>query len=143
MNASVVDASVAAKWVLPSAQEMLVSEAVHLLDSNVRGETELVVPDLFWAECCNILWKAVRNDRCSRAMAVSGLATLKAYNLITVTSASLLEHAFATAAAFNCSVYDSLYVALAVEFGIQLVTADEKLVNALTGHFPVKWLGAL
>jgi predicted nucleic acid-binding protein len=143
VNASVVDASVAAKWVLPSAQEKLVSEAVHLLDLNARGETELVVPDLFWAESGNILWKAVRNGRCSRAVAVNGLATLKAHNLITVASAGLLEQAFMIAVAFNCSVYDSLYLALAVEFGVQLVTADEKLVNAVTGHFPVKWLGAL
>jgi len=41
------------------------------------------------------------------------------------------------------SVYDSIYVVLAVEAEAQLVTADEKLANALAGHFPVKWLGAI
>jgi predicted nucleic acid-binding protein len=137
-----VDASVAAKWVLPSGEEELVSEAVHLLELKTLGKIELLVPDLFWPECGNILWKAVRSGRCSRADADTGLATLKAYNLITVATAGMIEQAFTTAMAFNCSVYDSLYVALAVEFGTQLVTADEKLVRALSGHLPVTWLGA-
>ena len=34
-------------------------------------------------------------------------------------------------------------VALAVESRAQLITADEKLANALAAHLPVKWLGAL
>jgi predicted nucleic acid-binding protein len=41
------------------------------------------------------------------------------------------------------SVYDSLYVVLAVEAAAQLVTADEKLANALAAHLPVTWLGAI
>jgi predicted nucleic acid-binding protein len=143
VTACVVDASVAAKWVLPSAGEELVSEAVHLLDLNALGQTVLLVPDLFWAECGNVLWRAVRTGRCSKAVSESGLATLKAHNLITIATATLVEKAFTIATTFHCSVYDSLYVALAVEFGLQLVTADQKLSNALAGRFPVKWLGAI
>ena len=143
MKAWVVDASVAAKWVLPPAGEMLVPKAVQLLDLSAHGQTELMVPDLFWAECGNVLWKAVRTGRCSKASAENGLAVLRAHNLITVATATLIEQAFSIAVAFQCSVYDSLYVALAVEFGLHLVTADEKLSNALAGRFPVKWLGAI
>jgi predicted nucleic acid-binding protein len=40
-------------------------------------------------------------------------------------------------------VYDSIYVALAVEMDGHLVTTDEKLVNALSGRLPVIWLGAI
>ena len=143
MKACVVDASVAVKWVLPSAHESLVPEAVKLLDRNTLGKTEFLVPDLFWAECGNVLWKAVRSGRCSHSVAVGGLATLKAQSLITIASASLVESAFTTAVAFNCSVHDSLYVALAVELGVQLVTADQKFFNTVSGHLPVKWLGAI
>jgi len=143
VNPCVVDAGVAVKWVLPVENERLVPEAVRLLDSHTIGKTELVVPDLFWTECGNVLWKAVRSERCSKLTAESGLATLKAYNLITVASAGLIERAFEIASSFDSTVCDSLYVALAVEYGIQLVTADQKLVNALAERFPVKWLGAL
>ncbi len=34
------------------------------------------------------------------------------------------------------SVYDALYVALAVDEGCQLVTADRRLYNALAPHLP-------
>jgi predicted nucleic acid-binding protein len=138
----VVDASVAVKWILPVENEALVLEAVRLLDLHTLGKTELIIPDLFWVECGNVLWKAVLRGRCSKLVAESGLATLKAYNLITIATVGLIERAFAIATAFNRSVYDSLYVALAVEQGLELITADEKLVNALAPRFPVKWLGA-
>lgn len=42
---------------------------------------------------------------------------------------------------YGRSVYESIYLALALETGGKLVTADEKLVNA--AGLPVIWLGAL
>jgi len=143
VNPCVADASVAVKWVLPTEDEKLVAEAVHLLDLHTLGKTEIFVPDLFWTECGNVLWKAVRTRRCSKPDAEKGLATLKAYNFITIASVALIEQAFAIAFAFDHSVYDSLYVASAVEYGVELITADQKLFNSLAGHFPIKWLGAL
>jgi predicted nucleic acid-binding protein len=55
----------------------------------------------------------------------------------------LLEEAFSIALTFDRTVYDSLYVALAVRLKADLVTADERLANALAAHLPVKWLGAM
>ena len=34
------------------------------------------------------------------------------------------------------------YVALAITSGRPLLTADEKLANALAAHFPIRWLGS-
>jgi predicted nucleic acid-binding protein len=59
-----------------------------------------------------------------------------------VPSLTLIEKAFEIATACGRTVYDSLYVALAVHSKAPLVTADEKLANALAARFPVKWLGA-
>lgn len=139
----VIDASVAAKWFLPPRDEQLVPEALSLLQGYRNATLQFVVPDVFWAEFGNVLCKAVRRGRCSRRLAEAGIAELAAQSLVTVSSGGLLDEAFNIANDFNRSFYDSLYVALAVAARIQLLTADEKLVNALAGRFPVKWLGAL
>jgi predicted nucleic acid-binding protein len=138
----VVDASVAAKWLLPAKGETLAEEAVRLLRRYSKGEIRLVVPDLFWAELGNLLWKAVRQGRCAKVTAAVGLASLRQRKLPTVSSLTLLDLAFVIATTFDRTVYDSLYVALAVHSKTQLITADERLANALAAHLPVKWLGA-
>ena len=143
MSLFVIDASVAAKWVLPDRSEALLDEAEQLLARYARGHARLVVPDLFWAEFGNILWKAVRRGRCTQKAAATGLATMRKRGLPTIPSDTLVEAAFAIAAAFDRTVYDSLYIALAIDCQGQLVTADEKLANAVAAHFPVKWLGSL
>ena len=61
----------------------------------------------------------------------------------TTSSRDLLEETFSIAATFDRTVYDSLYVALAVRLKADMVTADERLANALAAHLPVKWLGAV
>ena len=143
MSLLVVDASVAAKWFLPSAGETLTDEALGLLRRYAKGEVRFVVPDLFWAEFANILWKAVRQGRVTRATAELAIGAMKGRNLPTVPSLELLEEAFIIATTFRCPVYDGLYVALAVRLRAQLVTADERLAHALAAHLPVKRLGSV
>ena len=137
----VLDASVAAKWFLPATTETLADEALLLLQRYVKGEIRFVVPDLFWAETANILWKAVRQGRSTKSSAQSALTSLAQRKLSTVSSLDLLPQAFAIATIFDRSVYDSLYVALAIESNANFVTADERLANALAPQCPVKWLG--
>ena len=139
----VIDASVAAKWCLPAVQETLVAEANELLRRQTDGTVRFVVPDLFWAEMGNILWKAVRVGRCTRESAESSLSKLKQRNLPTISCEGLVEQSFGIAVTYDRSAYASFYVALTLEIGGQLVTADEKLANALASRLPVKWLGGL
>jgi predicted nucleic acid-binding protein len=139
----VIDASVAAKWVLPAKDETLALEALELLRGYAAGEVRFLVPDLFWAELANIFWKAVRRGRLRAGAAEIALHAMRGRNFPTVSSHTLLVEAFAIATAFDRPVYDALYVALAVTSKSQLVTADEGLANALAAHLPVKWLGAL
>jgi predicted nucleic acid-binding protein len=139
----VLDASVAAKWFLPAEGETLTDEALDLLYRYTTGQIRLIVPDLFWAEFANILWKAVRQGRWTKEAADTAIAAMRDRNLPTVPSLALLEAAFAIANAFQRTVYDSLYVALAVISKAQLLTADERLAHALAATLPVKWLGSL
>lgn len=142
MTFFVLDASVAAKWMLPAQGELLRTEAFRLLDAYGAGEVNLVVPDIFWAECGNIVWKAVWRGRLDQATAQLELRSLMHRNIPTVSSLQVLEEAVTIAYDFGRSVYDCLYVALAAQAKKQLITADERLANALAARFPVKWLGA-
>jgi len=111
---------VAAKWFLAPAGEPLADEALQLLSGFVAGRTRLLVPDLFWPELGNILWKAVRMGRISRHSATEFLA-----------------------ATFDRTVYDCTYVALALASNMPFLTADERLANALAARLPAFWLGVL
>jgi predicted nucleic acid-binding protein len=101
-----------------------------------------MVPDIFWAECGNIVWKAVRQQRLDRASAELAIWSLTRRNIPTNPTVDLLPNAVSIALNFGRSVYDSLYVVLAAKRKAPLITADEGLANALAARFPVKWLGA-
>jgi predicted nucleic acid-binding protein len=139
----VLDASVAAKWFLPPSGETLSREAQDLLREFAGGRLRLLVPDLFWPEFGNVQWKAVRSGRISRRSAEESIEALQGMGITTAASRPLLTDAFAIAATFQRSVYDGVYVACAVASGAPLVTADERMVNALAARLPVRWLGAL
>jgi len=135
----VVDASVAAKWLLAEA---LSPKALGL----VQPEHELVVPELFWAEVGNILWKKARAGELEGAEAVRRLDELGSMGPRTVSNAALVRAALGVALATSRTVYDCLYLALAMHEGCPLVTADERFVNALTGtqySANALWLGAM
>ena len=124
MSAYVVDASVAVKWYVP---EIHADRAATLLGD----DHELHIPDLFLAEFGNILWKKVVRGELTDSEAKSIVQSLWAVPLRRHSSEPLLEAAVETALLTSRTVYDSLYVTLAVSLNCLLVTADEHLWNAL------------
>ncbi len=142
MTSVVVDASVAVKWCLPSGREELVAEAEELLASSRRDEIRFLVPDLFWVELANALWKAVRRGELSADNAASAISFMRDLDIATLASVDLVPQALDLAVTYGRTVYDSLYVALAMQSKTKLITADERLANAMAARFPVKWLGA-
>ena len=143
MTTCVLDASVAAKWFLPSAHETLAQEAFRLLEGYAKGDMRFLVPDLFWPEFGNILWKATRQGRISEKSAEAAISALEQRRIETAPGLPLLRDAYLMASAFGRTVYDCMYVTLAVMSGAPLITADERLANALAARFPVRWLGSL
>jgi predicted nucleic acid-binding protein len=137
----VVDASVAAKWLLPAAGEGLLDQANRLAALHVRRELQLLAPDLIEAELGNVLWKAVRRNRISQAEAGISLRNFAALAIQVVPTSDLLNQALQIAVDCDRSFYASLYIALALSTKTELITADERLVNALGSRFPVRWLG--
>lgn len=126
MTPVVVDASVALKWFVPEA---LAAEASRLLD----GSFELWAPDLLVAECGNTVWKKVARGELAAAEARDVLAALSQVPLNVVPAFEVVQPALEIALALQRTVYDSLYVALAVARDCPLITADDRLVRALAG----------
>ncbi len=143
MTTLVIDASVGAKWFLPPAAEPHAKAATALLKRYAAGELRFVVPDLYWAELGNIFWKAVRLGRWPLTRAEEAIGLARGRPFPTVSTQVLLEDAFRISTSFDRSVYDSIYVALAIASNATLVTADERLANALAAHLPVKWLATM
>jgi predicted nucleic acid-binding protein len=123
----VVDASIVIKW---HVTEVHSEAAMRLLGDS---GPELHVPDLMYPEVGNILWKKTRRGDLTVEQARAIVRLVAAAPLEIYPSAPLFEAAFEIAASTGRTVYDSLYVALAVQLGTRLVTADERLFNALKG----------
>lgn len=142
MKGYVIDASVALKWCFPSG-EPLVQEADALLAAYADGEVQFVVPDLFWPELANALWKSVWRGRTDASSAEIAYAKISDLNMSTISAIDLVPSALEIAIRYGRTVYDCLYIALARQSKMELVTADERLANALASRFPIKWLGTL
>jgi len=105
---------------------------------------QLYVPDLFYIECTNVLWKQLRWAGYPTLQARGDLKNISALALRNVSTAELMVGAFEIAAAHNISAYDACYVALSQQVRAPLITADAKLVRTLAQtHYKVEWLGAL
>jgi predicted nucleic acid-binding protein len=136
MKRVVVDASVAAKWFVP---EIHSAAAERLLDPDII----LYAPDLVTAEFGNIVWKKVRRSEITREEGDEILRAFAAVPLEIRPSSVLLAAAFELACELDRSLYDSLYLALAVAEDCVLVTADAKFLavvaaSALESH--IEWV---
>lgn len=123
----VVDASVAVKWYVPEAG----SEAAAAL---LHQERQLLAPDLIVPELGNTIWNKTRRGELTAAEAASIIGAFTATSLLSIVpSTPLLAGAVEIAMRFDRSVYDAVYLALAVVEEIPFLTADERLVRSLTG----------
>jgi predicted nucleic acid-binding protein len=120
----VVDASVAVKWFLP---EVHADAAQRLLD----GGFVLIVPDLLFPEVANVLWKRVGRGEITEEQAAAVLQALGTLPLQVSASWPRVLLALEITCRTQRTVYDSLYLALAVHESCPMVTADRKLYEAI------------
>lgn len=136
----VLDASVAAKWFTrhhePDRDKAIALRALH-----ESGRCQLVVPDFALLEIAN----AVRfSQRAEEADATEALGLLEKLRLsIERVDWDVLRKSSAIAWAYQISLYDAAYVALAERLGFPLLTADEAMIRKLKGHSIVLRLGSI
>jgi predicted nucleic acid-binding protein len=126
MSLYVVDSSVVIKWFVP---EVLTPEANQLRGSGVP----LHAPGFLNIEVAAIAWKKLRRGAMTRREADFVLSELPLLTITRYPTTPLVGPAFDIADRTNRTVYDCLYLALAVQLGGVMVTGDDKLANALTG----------
>jgi predicted nucleic acid-binding protein len=118
----VVDACVAAKWYLPEEHR---AEALLLLK---RG---LYVPTLIDVELASVMGKKVRSGQLMPHQAAEFMHSFHRAPVIRHSVRSLVDLARDLAIQTRQSVYDSIYLALAVRRRLRLVTADRRFVEGL------------
>jgi predicted nucleic acid-binding protein len=119
----VIDASVAVKWIVPEAG----SDAAAAL----RDE-ELVAPVLWLAEAGNALWRMVRNGEFAADEAHARLLGLLNAPVVAAPIEPHIGSALRLATELGHPIYDCLYLAVAVQFDTDVVTADRRFVEAVT-----------
>ena len=137
MNRCVLDASTLAVALF---RERHARAARSLLSSGA----ELHAPDLLAAELANVIWKRHRRGEIDAGEARDLLADFQALPLLWASSPELAETALELALRTGRTVYDCLYIALAVRLGCAMVTADRRLARGLSDtplaeH--VQWVG--
>lgn len=120
----VVDASVVIKWFVPEAG----SDAASRL---LASENRLEAPDLLFAEIANAIWEKVLRGQLTRAESESLVSDFEKIGVSTTPCRALASDAHAIALITSRSVYDSMYVALALRLDTRVITADERFFHAL------------
>ncbi len=126
MSVFVVDASVVIKWFVPEVH----SDAARRL---LACSHDYIAPDLLFAETANTIWKKVRRGELSQRDGERLVADIERAAVETVPCRALAEDAYALAIATGHTVYDAMYLALAVRADTRMITADERLAGALAG----------
>lgn len=135
-----VDASVAAKWVLPEEHR---DRALELYEDCQHTGAVIAVPPHMPIEVVNVIRRRIARRIIDHTEGRELLRTFTQFKVRLVIPPSLYEDALDLAERFNLpTVYDSHYVALASILESDLWTADEALLRALGEKLPyVKWIG--
>jgi predicted nucleic acid-binding protein len=136
----VVDASVAALWYFP---EEHTPRAESLLQV---AKLELLTPGLLHVEMAALVRERVRRGEIDGLLAERILVALRKAPLDVRPTSELAQDALALMLRDGLSLHDSFYLALAVQAGCPVVTADSRLLDEVRGgphEASVLWIGDL
>lgn len=128
----VLDASVGLCWVMPRP---LSFKALQLRDDYRKSIHELIAPAHFPGEIASAATKAERQKIIPVGDARRLIADVLNTPPILFSLDPLFYRAVEISSQTRTGFYDCLYVALAEQENCELVTADDKLINALQGRF--------
>jgi predicted nucleic acid-binding protein len=118
----IVDASIAVKWF---HEEEDSPSAERLQERIASGEVRAIVPPLLFYEVANVLTLKAGSE-VEGIIAAHRVLLHLPFQVMEVVH-TVFEDAVRIAHHYRLSVYDAIYVALAIETGSKLVTADRAL----------------
>jgi predicted nucleic acid-binding protein len=122
---AVVDASVAIKWIVDEEGS---DAALALVGA------ELWAPALLLAECGSALWRRARLGLLSQGEALERLTALATAPVQLAPDETSSIEALRLALDLDHPIYDCLYLALAHERDLPLITADRRLIGVASRH---------
>lgn len=132
----VIDSNICIKLFIP---DVLSAKADALFLNLQNPETQFFVPDLFYIEFANVLWKYIRAGQYTSEQSEIAIQRTQALPLRITPTKDLVLDAIKLSITYGISAYDASYVALSQRTGASLLTLDTKLVNALnTSDFDVR-----
>ena len=122
MSILVVDACIGAKWFF---EEKYTEYAVRILDEKYN----LHAPDFFLMEITNLLCKRIRRREITDKASDEIRKALTQLPFNFHDSIQLLDSAYEIAIKTGSSLYDCVYISLAILLDCQMVTSDKRLVD--------------
>jgi predicted nucleic acid-binding protein len=119
----IIDASVAAKWVLPEPD----SDRAAALR---KGGDDFAAPSLVVAEIGNAIWKKAARGEIAKTDAVAAIETVMAHFAEIVPMNELAARAMQLAIDMRHPIYDCFYLALAERERAPIISADARLLAA-------------
>ena len=127
MSVFVVDASLVIKWFVPEIH----SEAARRW---LGASHDYVAPDLLFSEAGNAVWKKVRRKELNEHEGRQLVRDLTHVAVETVATRSLLQDALALALTAGITVYDAMYLTLAVRLDTAVITGDDRFADKIAEH---------
>jgi predicted nucleic acid-binding protein len=122
-----VDASLVIKWFVPEVQ----SDAARRW---LEAPHDYIAPDLLFPEAGNAIWKKVRRGELTQDDGQRLAGDLTGVAVEAVSVRGLLPDALALALSTGITVYDAMYLTLAVRLETQVITCDERFARKLADH---------
>lgn len=121
----VVDASVAVKWFVREQDTEQARQLLTIPDS-------LIAPDWLLVEAASTFWKKIKRSELLVIHAERHLDEMPNFFEQLYPSAPLVAKAFSWSLRLKHSVYDCIYLALALQESCKLVTADAKFAEVVS-----------
>jgi predicted nucleic acid-binding protein len=122
----VVDASIILKWVLGDDREADQSRALDLLAAWGDGTAEIAAPSLWQYEVGKFLGRQLGEEAMEKMGSLLKLG-IRAVNL----DENMIRRCFGWTKETGVTFYDASYLAVALEIGATLITADQRFARKM------------